>query len=49
MANNKTTVAIYTRVSTRAQALEGYSLDAQERILLEYCTARNDFAFGRCP
>lgn len=36
----KIKVAIYTRVSTRDQALEGYSLDAQERVLLEYCTAR---------
>ena len=33
-------VAIYTRVSTREQALEGYSLDAQERTLKEYCIAR---------
>lgn len=33
-------VAIYTRVSTREQALEGYSLEAQERILTEYCKAR---------
>lgn len=32
--------AIYTRVSTRDQALEGYSLDAQERTLVEYCKAR---------
>lgn len=30
-------VAIYIRVSTREQALEGYSLDAQERILTDYC------------
>lgn len=40
MENNRITVAIYTRVSTRDQALDGYSLDAQERVLLEYCTAR---------
>ena len=33
-------VAIYKRVSTREQALEGYSLDAQERVLREYCKAR---------
>lgn len=32
--------AIYTRVSTREQALEGYSLDAQERLLVEYCQSR---------
>lgn len=36
----KIKVAIYTRVSTRDQALEGYSLDAQERVLIEYCMAR---------
>lgn len=40
MENNRITVAIYTRVSTRDQALDGYSLDAQERVLLEYCAAR---------
>ena len=31
------TAAIYTRVSTREQAEEGYSLDAQERLLTDYC------------
>ncbi len=31
------TAAIYTRVSTREQAEEGYSLDAQERLLMDYC------------
>lgn len=36
----KTIIAIYTRVSTREQAMEGYSLDAQERILIDYCTAK---------
>lgn len=30
--------AIYTRVSTEEQAMEGYSLDAQEEKLLMYCT-----------
>lgn len=34
-------VAIYIRVSTREQALEGYSLDAQERVLKEYCKTKN--------
>lgn len=29
--------AIYTRVSTREQAVEGYSLDAQERLLTDFC------------
>lgn len=37
---NKLVVAIYTRVSTTEQALEGYSLDAQRRLLVEYCEAR---------
>lgn len=42
MNKNRNTirVAIYTRVSTREQAAEGYSLDAQERLLTEYCMAR---------
>lgn len=33
----KYVVAIYIRVSTRDQAEEGYSLDGQKRLLLEYC------------
>ena len=37
MPKEKINVAIYTRVSTREQAMEGYSLDAQERLLTEYC------------
>ena len=37
---NKLVVAIYTRVSTSEQALDGYSLDAQRRLLVEYCEAR---------
>lgn len=37
MPREKINVAIYTRVSTREQAMEGYSLDAQERLLTEYC------------
>lgn len=32
--------AIYIRVSTREQAVEGYSLDAQEHTLTEYCRAK---------
>lgn len=32
--------AIYIRASTREQAMEGYSLDAQERLLTEYCQMR---------
>lgn len=30
-------VAIYTRVSTAEQAREGYSLEAQEKVLRDYC------------
>lgn len=37
MDENKKIVAIYCRVSTREQAEAGYSIDEQERILLEYC------------
>lgn len=33
----KKMIAIYIRVSTREQAEEGYSLDAQQRLLLDYC------------
>ena len=40
MKSNKITAAIYTRVSTREQAEEGYSLDAQERLLVDFCTAK---------
>lgn len=39
-AQQKIIAAIYTRVSTREQAEEGYSLDAQERLLLDFCTAK---------
>ena len=35
-------VAIYTRVSTVEQAEEGYSIDEQERLLIEYCN-KNDY------
>lgn len=33
-------VAIYIRVSTAEQAREGYSLEAQEKVLRDYCKAR---------
>lgn len=36
---NVTRVAIYIRVSTAGQVEEGYSLDAQERLLIDYCKA----------
>lgn len=39
MAKEKINAAIYVRVSTTEQAQEGYSLDAQERVLTEYCKA----------
>ena len=38
-----TRVAIYVRVSTDDQAREGYSLDAQEKRLKNYCSLRNDW------
>lgn len=34
-------VAIYCRVSTVEQAEEGYSIDEQERLLIEYCERNN--------
>lgn len=37
MSKVKRSAAIYIRVSTREQANEGYSLDAQKRVLLDYC------------
>lgn len=37
MVKKSLKAAIYIRVSTREQALEGYSLEAQERTLVEYC------------
>ncbi len=37
--NNK--VAIYVRVSTDEQAKEGYSLSAQENVLVNYCKSKN--------
>lgn len=33
--------ALYTRVSTEEQSLEGYSLDAQRELLLNYCAAED--------
>lgn len=41
MRNAILIIAIYIRVSTREQATQGYSLDAQERLLVEYCTSKN--------
>lgn len=37
---DKMTAAIYTRVSSREQAIDGYSLDAQERLLIDFCKAK---------
>lgn len=34
-------VALYIRVSTEEQALEGWSVDAQERVLREFCMGKN--------
>ena len=37
----KTRAAIYIRVSTKEQVMEGYSLDAQKRTLTDYCRSMN--------
>ena len=37
LKKEKTKAAIYIRVSTQEQAMEGYSLDAQKRTLTDYC------------
>ena len=34
--NKKKIIAIYCRVSTIEQAEEGYSIDEQQRLLIEY-------------
>jgi site-specific DNA recombinase len=43
----KKVMAIYTRVSTIEQAESGYSIDEQERLLLEYCN-KNDIDVYKC-
>lgn len=40
MAKEIIIAAIYIRVSTREQAKEGYSLDAQQRLLVDFCKAK---------
>lgn len=40
-------VAIYCRVSTIEQAEEGYSIDEQERLLMEYCI-KNNYEVYKC-
>lgn len=45
--NRKKIMAIYTRVSTIEQAESGYSIDEQERLLLEYCS-KNDIEVYKC-
>lgn len=39
--NKNPKAALYIRVSTREQALDGFSLAAQERVLTEYCQQKN--------
>lgn len=39
--SDKLSVALYVRVSTQEQALEGYSIQAQTERLSAYCTAKN--------
>lgn len=40
-------VAIYTRVSTKEQAEEGYSIDEQERLLVQFCN-NNGYEIFKC-
>ena len=42
--NKKKIIAIYCRVSTIEQAEEGYSIDEQERLLID-CVIRMDYQF----
>lgn len=46
MKHDEIMVAIYIRVSTREQALEGYSLAAQERLLTDFCRAKKYVIYG---
>lgn len=39
-------IAIYTRVSTLDQAQDGYSLDAQQRVLRDWCNMRGHSIYG---
>lgn len=45
--NVRKRVAIYCRVSTVEQAEEGYSIDEQERLLIEYCNQKG-YVFYKC-
>lgn len=45
--NKKKSMAIYTRVSTIEQAENGYSIDEQERLLIEYCN-KNEIEVYKC-
>lgn len=47
MLSKKTRVAIYSRVSTIEQAEEGYSIDEQERLLIEWCN-KMDYEVYKC-
>lgn len=47
MLSKKTLVAIYSRVSTIEQAEEGYSIDEQERLLIEWCK-KMDYEVYKC-
>ncbi|SHJ87228.1 site-specific DNA recombinase [Hathewaya proteolytica DSM 3090] len=47
MLSIKTRVAIYSRVSTIEQAEEGYSIDEQERLLIEWCR-KMDYEVYKC-
>jgi site-specific DNA recombinase len=47
MDNKKKLVAIYCRVSTSEQAEQGYSINEQERLLIEWCE-KNNYAVFKC-
>ena len=47
MLSKKILVAIYSRVSTIEQAEEGYSIDEQERLLIEWCK-KMDYEVYKC-
>ena len=47
MLSKKIRVAIYSRVSTIEQAEEGYSIDEQERLLIEWCN-KMDYEVYKC-
>ncbi|MDU6329448.1 MAG: recombinase family protein, partial [Clostridium sp.] len=47
MEKRKKRIAIYCRVSTIEQAEEGYSIDEQKRLLIEWCR-KMDYIVTKC-